>query len=442
MDIIKDEIVERKNVGVCPPIGGVKLVNSKTGFPQPPAVRPDQPTKILSARPKPGDLVLTEKEMAKLEWTNPVSIEEEEAGAVSSSVRYDFAGNVVTADEDQYRSELHHHGQEPGRPGYTLEELFHLSQSGFQSQKILAVKSLGAIVEKVRGRKNKREAHRVFIGEWKAHIRFSVACSDTSAGVKASSWLSLLQLIRALDTECGCVAADLASIPEFFRVFDSQSQPSVEVFLYLIHSLGDGGEELSELNENLTHLVLEAAEKFGLDPENYVCGISNTTDLLNNIVKEESTPAPEAIATLCDRLGCVASEPLADGDVEFFESMVGKLNPSIPFFAPGETDEFQWPTRCNLLIQALTEYAGGTKVSLFAGKLCWLFVSSLFPLECRAAVWSNIEVLSSISRLVEMEGDGKLPILGNQNLVDFVCADVTEITRENSTLVRAIGNAC
>jgi hypothetical protein len=53
-----------------------------------------------------------------------------------------------------------------------------------------------------------------------------------------------------------------------------------------------------------------------------------------------------------------------------------------------------------------------------------------------------MELLSSISRLVEIEGNGKIDILGNQGLIDFTCADINEITRENSTLVRAIRSAC
>ena len=439
MDIIKDEIIERTDIGICPPIRGVKLLTSKTGFPQPPIVSASSFPNKQHITHKSTDLVLTEKEIAKLEWTNPVSPEEE---GTSTSVRYDFEGRVVSEDSAEYKPELYHHGQEPGKAGYTISELFHVSQSGFQSQKALAVKAIGAIVQNVTGRKNKREAHRVFVGEWKAHIRFSVACSDTSAGVQAAAWYSLSQLIACLDTECGCVAADLASIPEFFRAFDAESVHAVQVFLYIVHCFEDATGENAELYENILHIVLEAAEKLELDPALFVCGISNTSDLLNKMVKEESTPAPEAIATLCDRLGCVASEALSDCDIDYFESILRKLSPSIPFFAPGEVDEFQWSTRCNLLIQVITEFAASTKVSLFAGKLCWLFVSSLFPIECRAAVWNNMELLSSISRLVEIEGNGKIDILGNQGLIDFTCADINEITRENSTLVRAIRSAC
>lgn len=44
---------------------------------------------------------------------------------------------------------LHHHGEEPERAGYSLEELFLLSRSNFLQQRVLAINVLGKIIAKV-----------------------------------------------------------------------------------------------------------------------------------------------------------------------------------------------------------------------------------------------------------------------------------------------------
>lgn len=45
---------------------------------------------------------------------------------------------------------LYHHGDEPHRPGYTIEELYRLTRSSVTRQRIVALNTLAAILEKVR----------------------------------------------------------------------------------------------------------------------------------------------------------------------------------------------------------------------------------------------------------------------------------------------------
>ena len=65
-------------------------------------------------------------------------------------VRFDFDGNIVNSTKDvpQFLG-LHHHGQEPEKAGYSLEELFLLSRSNYLQQRVLAINVLGNIIEKV-----------------------------------------------------------------------------------------------------------------------------------------------------------------------------------------------------------------------------------------------------------------------------------------------------
>ena len=65
-------------------------------------------------------------------------------------MRFDFDGNILTGSKvvPEYLG-LHHHGDEPDRAGYTLEELFLLSRSNFLQQRVLAINTLAKIIDKV-----------------------------------------------------------------------------------------------------------------------------------------------------------------------------------------------------------------------------------------------------------------------------------------------------
>lgn len=52
-------------------------------------------------------------------------------------------------DKLDVRKGLHHHGEEPERPGYTLQELIQLSRSSVLQQRIIALNSLANVLEKV-----------------------------------------------------------------------------------------------------------------------------------------------------------------------------------------------------------------------------------------------------------------------------------------------------
>lgn len=53
-------------------------------------------------------------------------------------------------DESLINRGLHHHGEEPERPGYSLQELLHLSRSSAQQQRWTALSTVANILEKTR----------------------------------------------------------------------------------------------------------------------------------------------------------------------------------------------------------------------------------------------------------------------------------------------------
>ncbi|XP_071163795.1 RNA polymerase II-associated protein 1-like [Mytilus edulis] len=107
--------------------------------------------KDLPVKPKKEWAHMEKLEYDKLEWLKdlpPPSTDSKETG---QHARFDFHGNLMSADSDvPVNIGLHHHGAEPERPGYTLEELFHLARSTNNQQRTLALQTLSNIISKVR----------------------------------------------------------------------------------------------------------------------------------------------------------------------------------------------------------------------------------------------------------------------------------------------------
>lgn len=64
-----------------------------------------------------------------------------------------FLGDLLPyVEEDKSTCDrgLYHHGEEPQRPGYAIEELYQLTRSSLPRQRIVALNTLAAILEKVR----------------------------------------------------------------------------------------------------------------------------------------------------------------------------------------------------------------------------------------------------------------------------------------------------
>ncbi|KAI9098105.1 hypothetical protein DFS34DRAFT_619645 [Phlyctochytrium arcticum] len=105
-----------------------------------------------------------QEESEKLEWmsflgeTRDTDMDTEVKHA--SALRFDFAGNVLNAPEDSNNasgsdipahSGLYHHGQDPDKPGYRLDELLILSRSTHPAQRASSLSILGAIISKLYG---------------------------------------------------------------------------------------------------------------------------------------------------------------------------------------------------------------------------------------------------------------------------------------------------
>jgi hypothetical protein len=102
------------------------------------------PKKIMSeAKYLNMDTVETEK----MEWMEDTAPADDDKPIVFSA-RFDFKGDLLPYDTDAIpvNAGLHHHGAEPHRPGYTLEELMTLSRSTNTQQASIAIQTLANVI--------------------------------------------------------------------------------------------------------------------------------------------------------------------------------------------------------------------------------------------------------------------------------------------------------
>src|SRR5690606_18324688 len=72
-------------------------------------------------------------ELQKIQWMQPIKEEKKKKDKYSSFIlnrRYDFNGNEIKDDSNiPMHSGLYHHGEEPEKAGYTIDEIFQLLRS-------------------------------------------------------------------------------------------------------------------------------------------------------------------------------------------------------------------------------------------------------------------------------------------------------------------------
>ncbi|MCL4127123.1 UNVERIFIED_CONTAM: hypothetical protein GTU68_063653, partial [Idotea baltica] len=86
-------------------------------------------------------------ELDKLKWMTDVPEPKPLKGKEGFVARFSFNGDLLPYDSDvSWREGLHHHGEEPGRAGYTLDELFLFVRSQVVQQRHLGLKTIAHIL--------------------------------------------------------------------------------------------------------------------------------------------------------------------------------------------------------------------------------------------------------------------------------------------------------
>ncbi|XP_074548093.1 RNA polymerase II-associated protein 1 isoform X2 [Halichoeres trimaculatus] len=105
----------------------------------------------LPVKPQKEWIHMNKLEPEKLEWMRKLPAPRRKGTKKAMQARFDFAGNLIPPTEDlPTHLGLHHHGEEPERAGYSLQELFLLSRSKATPQRCLALSTLAHILSKAR----------------------------------------------------------------------------------------------------------------------------------------------------------------------------------------------------------------------------------------------------------------------------------------------------
>ncbi|XP_078049905.1 RNA polymerase II-associated protein 1 [Augochlora pura] len=111
-------------------------------------------TELIEQAKEKGWVHMDSVEPEKLKWMEDVPAEMQEEPPMNEpyTARFDFSGMLLPYKDDNVPLDrgLHHHGEEPERPGYSLQELLQLSRSSTQQQRCTALTTLANIIENTR----------------------------------------------------------------------------------------------------------------------------------------------------------------------------------------------------------------------------------------------------------------------------------------------------
>ncbi|CAG5117000.1 unnamed protein product [Candidula unifasciata] len=105
----------------------------------------------LPVRPNKNWINMGTVEGEKLEWMKDLPPPSSVSSQTGRPARFDFQGNIMAVDADvPVNLGLHHHGEEPERAGYTLEEMFLLARSSNLQQRVIALHTLARVINQAK----------------------------------------------------------------------------------------------------------------------------------------------------------------------------------------------------------------------------------------------------------------------------------------------------
>ncbi|XP_060530096.1 RNA polymerase II-associated protein 1 [Cylas formicarius] len=107
----------------------------------------DTPANVLAPREAENWVNFNKIETNKLAWMKNIDIPKISKDQPFEA-RFDFDGYLLPYSQniDDKNRVLYHHGEEPGRPGYSLQELLQLCRSNINQQKVVALNTLANIL--------------------------------------------------------------------------------------------------------------------------------------------------------------------------------------------------------------------------------------------------------------------------------------------------------
>ena len=271
----------------------------------------------LPLKDAPKELELLKKckiEREKMEWMRDLDDDETDTEQPNSfSARFDFNGKLMPfkADEIPVNVGLHHHGEEPNRPGYTLEELLTLARSTYPQQRTVAFSTLSQIILNFKqGRYDECFSTNVFDQLLKADVvtllRLALDDSHNSAVVLDAALECLAQIV---DNDVEEAALDA----QFFIGQDGHIQPSLATAISRDKDFKSEQKELKDVQ------ILNADLVLGL----------LRTDVLDRLAYLIHVIKPNSVKSVLNMLRIVTRLARHSLDVAFKIAHHDKLMPGI-----------------------------------------------------------------------------------------------------------------
>uniref|UniRef100_A0A3Q2P2A8 RNA polymerase II associated protein 1 n=1 Tax=Fundulus heteroclitus TaxID=8078 RepID=A0A3Q2P2A8_FUNHE len=159
-----------------PPVGKAESRETRSAAATPEEVEMEEEQEVkpadLPVKPQKEWVHMDTLEPEKLEWMRDLPSPRKKGTKKAMQARFDFTGTLIPPSEDlPTHLGLHHHGEEPERAGYSLQELFLLSRSQLIQQRTLALNTLACILTKARA------------GEYQSVLKGSVTSTLLDAGM-------------------------------------------------------------------------------------------------------------------------------------------------------------------------------------------------------------------------------------------------------------------
>ncbi|KAJ2391989.1 hypothetical protein H4S02_001030 [Coemansia sp. RSA 2611] len=113
-----------------------------------------------------------------------------------SRIRFAFDGHILGEEEADIPTNigLHHHGEEPDKPGYTIPELLHLARSTVAAQRSVAMATLGNVVHKINTDTwDPAQSSEIYSGllDWQAELYFAQGILEASKTGRVETTIAL-----------------------------------------------------------------------------------------------------------------------------------------------------------------------------------------------------------------------------------------------------------
>ena len=258
-------------------------------------------------------------EKDKMEWMSDINDTEEQNKPAKESfnARFDFNGCLLPYKDSSIpvTAALHHHGDEPDRPGYTLEELLTLARSVNPKQRSIAFDTMSNVI------KNSKEGRFDFCFGTKSKIN-----ANNEKDIKDSHVNVLVELLDAdlvtilrltidesahtsalvLDSSINCLAQiidnpseEMAIDKQFFVSFGPPHQPCLKTNICTEPDFLKDEKEMKDIQILKSDLILGLLRMDILDRFSYLLSVtrpSNPTIL--NILKILSRMCRHSIQTV------------------------------------------------------------------------------------------------------------------------------------------------